>query len=167
MKIFSNLILAGSMLVLASSVQTVSAQNKAVKMTNPLLQKSALQYQAPSFNLIKDEHFKPAFESGLAVQDKEILAIANNAAKPTFQNTVLALETSGEDLKRATGMFYNLTSSNTNPTLQALQAGYAPIFSAHSDKMYLNSKLYKRFKSIDLNSLKPSHWARVHGFKFQ
>ena len=154
MKIFSNLILAGSMLVLASSGQTVSAQNKAVKMTNPLLQKSALQYQAPSFNLIKDEHFKPAFEYGLAVQDKEILAIANNAAKPTFQNTVLALETSGEDLKRATGMFYNLTSSNTNPTLQALQAEYAPIFSAHSDKMYLNSKLYKRFKSIDLNSLK-------------
>nr|WP_232226410.1 M3 family metallopeptidase [Flavobacterium sp. ACAM 123] len=123
-------------------------------MTNPLLQKSMLQYQAPSFNLIKDKDFKPAFEYGLGIHDKEVTAIANNPAKPTFQNTVLALETSGVDLKRATGVFYNLTGSNTNPTLQALQAEYAPIFSAHSDKMYLNSKLYKRFKAIDLGTLK-------------
>ena len=154
MKIFLNIILSGSMLVLASTVQTVHAQNKSVKMTNPLLQKSALQYQAPNFSLIKDENFKPAFEYGLAVHDKEIKAIADNSAKATFENTVLALETSGVDLKRATSVFYNLTGSNTNPTLQALQAEYAPIFSAHSDKMYLNTKLYNRFKAVDLNSLK-------------
>lgn len=154
MKILSNIILSSTMLVMVTSLQSINAQNKSVKMTNPLLQKSALQYQAPAFNLIKDEHFKPAFEYGLTAHDKEILAIANNPAKATFQNTVLALETSGVDLKRATGMFYNLTGSNTNPTLQALQAEYAPIFSAHSDKMYLNSKLYKRFKAVDLNALK-------------
>lgn len=123
-------------------------------MTNPLLQKSALQYQAPPFNLIKDKDFKPAFEYGLEVHTKEVMAIANDPAKPSFQNTVLALETSGVDLKRATGVFYNLTGSNTNPVLQALQAEYAPIFSAHSDETYLNSKLYKRFKAIDLTTLK-------------
>jgi peptidyl-dipeptidase Dcp len=154
MKVFSTIFLSSSMLVLLLSVQTLHAQNKTVKMTNPLLQKSALQYQAPAFNLIKDKHFKPAFEYGLLTHDKEIMAIANNPAKPTFQNTVLAFETSGVDLKRATIVFYNLTGSNTNPTLQALQAEFAPIFSAHSDKMYLNSKLYKRFKAIDLNTLK-------------
>ena len=142
------------MLVMIASLQSVNAQNNSVKMTNPLLQKSTFQYQAPAFELIKDEHFKPAFEYGLAVHDKEIMAIADNPAKPTFQNTVLALETSGVDLKRARGIFYNLTGSNTNPVLQALQAEYAPIFSAHNDKIYLNSKLYKRFKAIDLNTLK-------------
>jgi peptidyl-dipeptidase Dcp len=154
MKVFSKIVISGSMFVALASLQTIHAQNKTVKMANPLLQKSTLQYQAPPFNLIKDEDFKPAFEYGLSVHDKEIMAIANNTAKPTFQNTVLAFETSGVDLKRASSIFYNLTGSNTNPTLQALQAEFAPIFSAHSDRMYLNSKLYKRFKAIDLNTLK-------------
>ncbi|MFT7164956.1 MAG: peptidyl-dipeptidase Dcp [Flavobacterium sp.] len=156
MKSFLKINLASALVVLAASLPTnvLHAQNNSVKMTNPLLQKSALQYQAPPFNLIKDKDFKPAFEYGLGVHTKEVMAIANNPAKPSFQNTVLALETSGVDLKRATGVFYNLTGSNTNPILQALQAEYAPIFSAHSDETYLNSKLYKRFKSIDLTTLK-------------
>jgi peptidyl-dipeptidase Dcp len=156
MKSFLKINLASALLVLAASLPTsvLHAQNNSVKMTNPLLQKSALQYQAPPFNLIKDKDFKPAFEYGLEVHTKEVMAIANDPAKPSFQNTVLALETSGVDLKRATGVFYNLTGSNTNPVLQALQAEYAPIFSAHSDETYLNSKLYKRFKAIDLTTLK-------------
>jgi len=122
-------------------------------MTNPLLQKSTLQYQAPPFNLIKDEHFKPAFEYGLKIHNEEIEKIANNPAKPTFENTVLALEISGVDLTRATAVFYNLTGSNTNPTLQAIEEEYAPIFSAHNDKIYLNSLLYQRFKGINIDSL--------------
>jgi peptidyl-dipeptidase Dcp len=154
MKAFLKIIISGSVLMAVASMQTVHAQNKNVKMTNPLLQKSTLQYQAPPFNLIKDADFKPAFAYGLKVHDKEIMAIANNPAKPTFQNTVLAFEIAGVDLKRATSLFYNLTGSNTNSNLQALQAEYAPIFSAHSDKMYLNTKLYKRFKAINLNALK-------------
>nr|WP_281635710.1 M3 family metallopeptidase [Flavobacterium marginilacus] len=123
-------------------------------MKNPLLQKSTLQYQAPDFSKIKDEDFKPAFDYGLKINVQEIETIANNPAKPTFQNTVLALETSGEVLNRATGIFYNLTGSNTNSALQAIEAEYAPVFSAHTDKIYLNSKLYNRFKAIDLNKLK-------------
>ncbi|TDE04155.1 M3 family metallopeptidase [Flavobacterium hiemivividum] len=156
MQIISKINLASALFLFVAVLQTntLHSQNNSVKMKNPLLQKSTLQYQAPHFNLIKDEHFKPAFQYGLSAHDKEIMAIANNPAKATFQNTVLALETSGVDLKRATGVFYNLTGSNTNSSLQALQAEYAPIFSAHSDKMYLNSKLYKRFKSIDFKTLK-------------
>jgi peptidyl-dipeptidase Dcp len=123
-------------------------------MTNPLLQKSTLQYQAPPFNLIKDEHFKPAFVYSLKVHDQEIEKITNNIEKPTFKNTVLALEISGEDLNRASLIFSNLTGSNTNPLLQKLDEEFAPIFSAHNDKIYLNSKLYSRFKALDLNSLK-------------
>jgi len=155
MQIFSKIIVASSVFLFASlQTQTLFAQNNSVKMTNPLLQKSKLQYQAPVFNLIKDEHYKPAFEYGLKIHDQEIEKIANNPAKPTFQNTVLALETSGVDLNRAKRVFDNLAVSNTNSTLQAIDAEYAPKFSAHSDKMYLNSKLYKRFKALNLKSLK-------------
>lgn len=155
MRIFSKIIVASSFFIVASfQTETIYAQNKSVKMTNPLLQKSTLQYQAPTFDLIKDEHFKPAFEYGLKVHDQEIDKIINNPAKPTFQNTVLALETSGVDLNRAISVFYNLTGANTNPTLQAIDEEYAPIFSGHNDKIYLNSRLYNRFKAINLASLK-------------
>jgi peptidyl-dipeptidase Dcp len=134
--------------------QNLQAQNKSTEMTNPLFQQSTLQYQAPPFNLIKDEHFKPAFERGIKLQEKEIQDIVNNPAAPTFQNTLVALEISGADLTRATGIFYNLTSSNTNPTLQAIEAEYAPIFSAHNDKIFMNSQLYSRIKSINSKALK-------------
>jgi peptidyl-dipeptidase Dcp len=154
MQIFSKLFIASSfILVAALQPETMNAQNNSVKMTNPLLQKSTLQYQAPNFSLIKDEHFKPAFEYGLKIHDQEIEAIANNPAKPTFQNTVLAVELSGVDLSRAVSAFYNLTGSNTNPALQAIEEEYAPVFSGHNDKIYLNSKLYNRFKAIDLTKL--------------
>ncbi len=156
MKIGYKIIATGALLLLALTAQSQSVVDQKTKsiMKNPLLQKSILQYQAPQFDLIKDEHFKPAFEYGLKVHDKEIEAIANNNLKPTFENTVLALEISGVDLYRAVGIFSNLTGSNTNPTLQAIDEEYASIFSAHNDKIYLNSKLYQRIKAIDLNSLK-------------
>ena len=154
MQIFSKIIVASSLFLVASlQTETLHAQNKSVKLTNPLLQKSTLQYQAPLFDLIKNDHFKPAFEYGLKIHDQEIEKIANNPAKSTFQNTVLALETSGVDLSRAAGIFYNLTGSNTNPTLQAIEKEYAPIFSAHNDKIYLNSKLYSRFKALNIDAL--------------
>ncbi|MDQ0595630.1 peptidyl-dipeptidase Dcp [Chryseobacterium ginsenosidimutans] len=121
--------------------------------SNPFMKKSKLQYEAPEFDKIKNEHFKPAFDFGLKQHDAEILKIANNSEAPTFENTIVALEKSGEVLKRATIVFSNLTSANTNPTLQALDEEYAPIFAAHSDKMYLNENLYKRIKAISENGL--------------
>jgi peptidyl-dipeptidase Dcp len=133
---------------------SIQAQNTTVKQTNPLLVKSTLQYQAPRFDLIKDEHFKPAFEIALKKHEAEINKIANNKAKPTFQNTVLALELSGQDLARVRNVFFKLTSANTNPTLQAIEEEIAPKLSAHNDKIYLNSSIYKRIKAIKLDSLK-------------
>lgn len=121
--------------------------------SNPFMKKSKLQYEAPEFDKIKDEHFKPAFEFGLKQHDAEILKIANNSEAATFENTIVALEKSGEILKRAITIFSNLTSANTNPTLQALDEEFAPIFAAHSDKMYLNENLYNRIKSISENGL--------------
>ena len=71
-----------------------------------------------------------------------------------FENTVLAIENSGEVLKRAQLVFFNLTGSNTNPTLQKLEEEYAPQFAAQSDKIYLNENLYQRIKAIDISKLK-------------
>jgi len=121
--------------------------------SNPFMKKSALQYQAPEFDKIKDEHFKPAFDYGMKVQLAEIENIANNPSAPTFANTIVALENSGEILKRAQIVFYNLTGSNTNPALQKLEEEYAPVFSGLSDKIYLNEKLYSRIKAITTESL--------------
>lgn len=120
---------------------------------NPFMKKSSLQYQAPEFDKIKDEHFKPAFDYGIKVQLAEIEKIANNSEAPNFENTILAMENSGEVLKRAQTVFYNLTGSNTNPTLQKLEEEYAPIFSGISDKIYLNEKLYARIKAINSETL--------------
>ena len=120
---------------------------------NPFMKKSSLQYQAPEFDKIKDEHFKPAFDYGIKVQLAEIEKIANNPEAPTFENTILAMENSGEVLRRAQIVFYNLTGSNTNPTLQKLEEEYAPIFSGISDKIHLNEKLYDRIKDINSENL--------------
>ncbi|WP_374464961.1 M3 family metallopeptidase [Chryseobacterium sp.] len=121
--------------------------------SNPFMKKSKLQYEAPEFDKIKNEHFKPAFDYGLKQHEAEIIKIANNPAAPTFENTIVALEKSGEVLRRAQIVFSNLTSANTNPTLQALDEEYAPVFAAHSDKMYLNENLYKRIQSIKEDGL--------------
>lgn len=126
---------------------SVNAQNNTMK-NNPFFVKSKLQYEAPEFDKIKDSDFKPAFEFGLKQQEQELNAIARNRMVPTFDNTIVALEKSGEVLKRAQIVFYNLTSANTNPTLQALDEEFAPIFAAHADKIYLNEFLYQKIKSI-------------------
>jgi len=141
-----------------SSTTSITTKNQDMSVhdlhsQNPLMQKSSLQYEAPQFDKIKNEDFKPAFEYGLKKHTEEVLAIANNSQPATFENTLEALEKSGEVLKRAQIIFYNLTSSNTNETLQALEEEYAPIFSAHSDQIYLNDQLYKRIKSINSNAL--------------
>ncbi|BAP29867.1 peptidyl-dipeptidase dcp [Chryseobacterium sp. StRB126] len=133
--------------------------------SNPFMKKSKLQYEAPEFDKIKNEHFKPAFEFGLKQHAAEIEKIANNPASPTFENTIVALEKSGEVLRRAQIVFSNLTSANTNPTLQALDEEYAPIFAAHSDKMYLNENLYKRIKSIKEDGLDPESKRLVQYYK--
>ncbi len=143
----------------AGSVMTTAQQKKAAPITeqsmknNPFLRKSPLQYQAPEFDKIKDEHFKPAFDYGLKEQLANIDKIVSNPDAPTFENTVLALENSGEVLGRATILFYNLTGSNTNDNLQRIEETYAPIFAAHSDKINLNEKLYKRIKAVKTDKL--------------
>src|SRR5690242_18049293 len=111
---------------------------------NPLFKPSTLPYQAPPLDKISNAHFKPALESGMAEQRREIEAIANNPAAPTFDNTITAMERSGDLLSRASAVFGSVTASNTNPELEALQTELAPKFAAHSDWIHLNSALFAR-----------------------
>lgn len=119
--------------------------------TNPFSSASILPYQAPPFDKIKNEDYKPALEEGIAQQMKEVEEIANNTAAPTFENTLVALEKSGELLRRVNNVFNTVTGANTNDTLQALQEEIAPKLSESHDAMFLNEKLFKRIETIYSN----------------
>ncbi|WP_435581790.1 M3 family metallopeptidase [Amycolatopsis thermoflava] len=115
---------------------------------NPFSQASDLPYGLPPFDRIADEHFGPAFEAGLAEHAAEIEAIAGNPEPATFENTIVALDTSGRLLQRVASVFFNLTSSDTNPARQELQAEIAPKLAAHSDAIHLNPALFARVKEL-------------------
>lgn len=138
-----------------SSQDTKAVNVTAVQTKNPLFQASTLQYQAPDFSVIKDEHFQPALEQGIKEHYQEILAIANNPAAPTFDNTIVAMEKSGALLNRASSVFYNLAGSNSNPALRKIQGEMAPKMAAHSDNINLNPALFARIEAIynDRNNL--------------
>ncbi|MHA6726924.1 M3 family metallopeptidase [Chryseobacterium sp. A301] len=163
MKNITSLVLISSLALSATACSTMKQSTSSAESStnaqdpsmqnNPFLNKSTLQYQAPQFDKIKDEHFKPAFDYGLKIQKAEYEAIANNSEAPTFENTVLAIENSGEVLKRALTVFYNLSSANTNPTIQKLEEEYAPILAGHSDLLYLNDKIWQRLKKVSSEGL--------------
>jgi len=115
---------------------------------NPLAAESVLPYQYPSFDKIKDEHFVPAIEAGMREQLKEIEPIANNSEKPTFDNTIVALERTGRLLDRAQRTFSNLNACDTNPTRQKIDKEMAPKLAAHRDEIFLNPKLFARVKAL-------------------
>jgi peptidyl-dipeptidase Dcp len=115
---------------------------------NPLFAASTLQYEAPPFDRIKDEHYKPALDEGMKRHLAEIETIANNPDAPTFANTIEPMERSGELLTRTAKVFFNLTQSNTNETLQKVETEEGPKLSAHQDAIYLNPKLFARVKAL-------------------
>src|SRR5437764_6316680 len=115
---------------------------------NPLAIESALPYHYPSFDKIKDEHFVPAIEAGMREQLKEIEPIANSSDKPTFDNSIVALERTGRLLDRAQRIFSNLNACDTNPTRQKIEKEMAPKLSAHRDQIFLNPKLFARLQEL-------------------
>ncbi|QWF84988.1 M3 family metallopeptidase [Amycolatopsis sp. CA-230715] len=115
---------------------------------NPFAAPSDLPYGLPPFDRVSDEHFAPAFDAGLAEHAAEVARIADSEEAPTFENTVAALERSGTLLTRVSSVFFNLTSSDTNPERQRLQASVAPRLAAHHDAIYLNPKLAARVTAV-------------------
>ena len=126
----------------------ITAVSAADLNDNPLAIESALPYHYPPFDKIKDEHFVPAIEAGMREELKEIDPIANSSDKPTFDNTIVALERSGRLLDRAQRTFSNLNACDTNPTRQKIEKEMAPKLSAHRDQIFLNPELFARVQEL-------------------
>ena len=121
----------------------------AFAQTNPLFNPSPLPFQAPPFDQIKDADYQPALEEGMKRGLAEVETIANNPDPPTFDNTIVAMEKTGDLLTRAVKIFSNLAQSNTNDTMQKVEAEESPKLAAYQDAIYLNSKLFARVKAIN------------------
>ena len=132
----------------ASASAQTPAPTAAFGPNNPFYAPSTLPFQAPPFDKIKDSDYQPAIDAGMAMQINEVEAIANNTAPPTFENTIVALERTGQLLSRAMLVFNCVTGANINDELQKVQTYEAPRLAAQQDAIYLNSKLFARVKAI-------------------
>src|SRR3954470_22986168 len=154
-----NLLLASAAVALATTAQPAlaapakgkPAASAKLPASNPFARPSTLPLETPDFSKIKDSDYLPALLAGMAQQKREVTAIANNPAPPTFENTVEAMERSGLLLERANLAFSAVNGANTNDTLQATDTKTAPLFAAHNDFIYLNGKLFQRFKTLHDN----------------
>jgi len=132
----------------APAAAAPAATSAAAQAGNPFFKLSPLPFHYPQFDLIKDEHFAPAYAEGMTQHLKEIEAIANSTKPATFDNTIVAMERSGQLLTRVSTTFSNLQGANTNPQLDAIDTEMSPKLAAHNDAIYLNARLYARVKSL-------------------
>ena len=131
----------------ADGTASVAKANEA-QAGNPLFATSPLPLRYPQFDRLKDEHFAPAFDAGMAQELQEIAAIANQRSAPTFENTILALEKSGQLLSNARRIFGNLNGTDTNDARKKINNEYAPKFAAHRDAIMLNPQLFARVEAL-------------------
>jgi peptidyl-dipeptidase Dcp len=152
-----NILLATAALAAAATAPASAAPHKASAKTatpatlpasNPFAKPSTLPFQTPDFSKIKDSDYLPALLAGMAEQKREVTAIANLKAAPTFANTVEAMEKSGLLLERSNLAFSAVNGANTDDTLQATDTKTAPLLAEHNDFIYLNPKLFQRFKTL-------------------
>ena len=132
------LLIAGLVLAVISSC----------KMENPLLTESTAPFGAPQFDKIKNEHYLPAFEQGIAEAKAEIDAIVANEAEPTFENTIEAMEYAGQTLNKVASIFYALMEANTNETMQEIAEQISPMLTEYSMYVSLNNDLFQRVKVV-------------------
>ena len=117
-------------------------------MDNPFFSKWDTPYEIPDFGKIKTEHYMPAFVEGIERQKAEIDAIVNNPEAPTFENTILAYEYSGQLLNEVSSVFFNLSSCESSDEMDAIEEEVTPLLSAHGDDIVLNAKLFARIKAV-------------------
>jgi peptidyl-dipeptidase Dcp len=144
-----------SLLIVAASLALAFAANAAplaagpaLDPSNPFAKVSTLPFHYPAFDQIKDEHFMPAFAAGMQEQLREVAGIANNPKPATFDNTIVAMERSGQLLARVATTFSNLQTANTDDKLDEIDREMSPKLAAHHDAIYLNDKLFKRVKAV-------------------
>ena len=145
-------ILKTGILIAAALPQTpsnaASPQTTQFGPSNPFYGASTLPLQAPPFDKIKDSDYQPALDAGMAQHLEEVRGIAENADPPTFENTLVALEKSGQLFHRVSLVFNAVTGANLSPELEKLQEIEAPKFAAHRDAIFLDSKLFQRVETI-------------------
>ena len=143
MKKHSLLIPALALLILAG------CKNKdSQPMENPFFSAWNTPYEIPDFSRIKTEHYMPAFREGMARQKAEIDSIVNNPEAPTFENTILPYEYSGQLLGEVSRVFFNLSECENSPEMEAIEEEVTPLLAAHGDDIALNAKLFQRIKAV-------------------
>lgn len=125
-----------------------AACNKQDNADNPLLQKWDTPFETAPFEKIKPEHYLPAFKAAIEQHDKEIQEIVSNKEAATFDNTIAALEFSGQLLSRIQGVYFNMLAANTSTELQKAQEEIGPLLAHHSDNVSMNADLFKRVKAV-------------------
>ena len=133
------LLIAGSALALICSCNS---------MEHPLLKESSAPFGAPEFDKIRNEHYLPAFEAGIAEAKAEIDAIVANQEEPTFENTIEAMEVSGQTLNNVAGIFFNLMEADTNDEMQQIAESVSPMLTEYSMYVSLNNDLFQRVKAV-------------------
>ena len=148
-------------LACATLVATAASGQKIKKgksmYRNPLMQKSALPFGAPDFSKIKSGHYLPAIQAGIEEQRAEIKQIVENKQKPTFQNTILAFEKSGQLLDRVKNIFFCITEANKTPEIEAAEKAAIPLLTDFENEINFNQKFFERVKYVydhERNSLK-------------
>jgi peptidyl-dipeptidase Dcp len=148
MRVFFNMVIILAAASLHGSSSGASQTNGQFGPDNPFYAASPLPFQAPPFDKIKDGDYQPAIEAGMAQQREEVRAIADNPAAPTFENTFVALEKSGQLFNRVMNVFNGITNANLNPVLDKVQQEEAPKLAAHQDAIFLDPKLFRRVKTV-------------------
>lgn len=138
-----------SIVMAAAAMLTLAACNQKKEMeNNPFFSSWDTPYEIPDFGRIKTTHYMPAFEEGMARQKAEIDSIVNNPDEPTFENTVLAYEYSGQLLREVSNVFFNLSECENSDVMDAIAEEVTPKLSAHEDDIALNAKLFARIKAV-------------------
>jgi len=127
---------------------TFTLQAQIENTDNPFFKEWKTPFQTPPFSEIKNEHYLPAFEEGIKQQNQEFAAIVNNEDQPTFENTIVAIEKSGELLTKVTKVFGSLNGTDTDDEMQKIAEKSTSMLSKHTDDFYLNEKLFQRIKTL-------------------
>ena len=135
-------------MIATSLILSSNAGSAMAAAENPFFERSSLPYQLPPFDRIEDAHYAPAFATGMQQQLAEIIVIADNPAAASFDNTVVAMEHSGQLLQRVSNVFFNLTGAHTNDAMEAIERDLAPQLAAHRDAIMLNARLFQRVASL-------------------
>ena len=139
------LTLAACACMTAALTQSCSMQETG---DNPFLKEYTTEFEIPPFDSIKNEHYLPALKAGIEEQNKEIEAIINNSEAPTFENTILALDNSGQTINKVAYVFFAFTESMSSPELQKVDEEFTPLLTKHSDEISMNDKLFERIKAV-------------------